>query len=81
MKTLRSILFGSHKTPGATCCGNCDSFNNEPGFLEEHFRGINALSSVRGSTRGDGGICKLHKRYLLPVHSCPEFRRKKGQEV
>jgi hypothetical protein len=44
--------------------------------LEEHFKGINSLSSVRGCSRGDAGICSFHNRYLLPVHSCSDFVRK-----
>lgn len=45
-------------------------------MLEEIFKGINILSSVHGSCRGDAGICALHDRYLLPTHSCPDFEEK-----
>jgi len=45
-------------------------------MLEEFFKGISIFSSVRGSSRGDGGICKFHNQYLLPVHSCSDFVRK-----
>jgi hypothetical protein len=54
-------------------CGNCRHFEDDPAVLEEYFKGINSLSSVRGSSRGDAGICSFHKRYLLPVHSCSDF--------
>jgi hypothetical protein len=54
-------------------CGNCKHFENDPAMLEEYFKGINSLSSVRGCSRGDAGICSFHKRYLLPIHSCSDF--------
>ncbi|MDY6954030.1 MAG: hypothetical protein SWE60_21205 [Thermodesulfobacteriota bacterium] len=57
-------------------CGYCKHFNNDPLMLEEIFKGINILSSVHGSCRGDAGICALHDRYLLPTHSCPDFEEK-----
>lgn len=76
MNMLRSIFFGAKVTPDAHCCGNCDHFNNEPDVLEKQFRGMNILSSAHGSTRGDGGICRLHDQYLLPGHSCSEFKRR-----
>ncbi len=58
------------------CCASCKHFVDDPAVLEALFKGINSLSSVRGESRGDAGICRLHDRYLLPVHSCPEFVRK-----
>ncbi|MDD5167698.1 MAG: hypothetical protein PHN75_02695 [Syntrophales bacterium] len=76
MKIPGRLLFGAKETPESRCCRNCGHFNNDPAMLEDLFRGINALSSVRGSSRGDGGICKLHDRYLLPVHSCSDFARR-----
>jgi len=76
MNGAHSTMSGAKETPDSRCCKHCAYFNNEPDVLEKHFRGINILSSVHGSTRGDGGICSLHERYLLPVHSCPEFKRK-----
>ncbi|MCE5264360.1 MAG: hypothetical protein LLG97_12600 [Deltaproteobacteria bacterium] len=69
-------LFGGGSRPGDERCGVCDHFTDDPAVLEAAFKGINALSSVRGESRGDGGICRCHDRYLLPVHHCPEFRRK-----
>jgi hypothetical protein len=69
-------FFGAKGKLDQQCCGNCEYFNNEPASLEELFKGINSLSSVRGSSRGDGGICKFHNRYLLPVHSCSDFVEK-----
>jgi hypothetical protein len=67
---------GKKETAGQGQCGNCDHFNNDPAVLEEYFKGIGSLSSVRGCSRGDAGICKLHNLYLLPVHSCSDFVRK-----
>jgi hypothetical protein len=76
MNIFRRLLFGAGKAPDLRCCRNCDHFNNEPAMLEEHFNGVNILSSVRGSSRGDAGICKLHDQYLLPVHGCTKFMQK-----
>ena len=70
------MFFDTKKKTDLQCCGNCLYFNNEPIMLEEFFKGIGIFSSVRGSSRGDGGICKFHNRYLLPVHSCSDFVRK-----
>ena len=58
-------------------CGNCRHFEDDPAVLEELFKGIGALSSTRGDSRGNAGVCKLKDRYLLPVHSCPDFTPKK----
>jgi len=69
----RWMHLGAKETSDWHCCRNCEYFNNDPVMLEEFFKGINILSSVRGSSRGDGGICKFHNRYLLPVHSCSDF--------
>jgi hypothetical protein len=64
------------KASGQGRCGDCDHFNNDPAMLEDYFKGIGSLSSVRGCSRGDAGICSFHNRYLLPVHSCPDFVRR-----
>ena len=45
-------------------------------MLEETLKGINILSSVHGCSRGDAGICNLHKLYLLPSHGCSDFQGK-----
>jgi len=76
MTLFRWIVSCLKKTADSHCCGHCRHFNNTPEVLEDQFKGINILSSVHGSTRGDGGICTLHNRYLLPVHSCPEFKQR-----
>lgn len=54
-------------------CGSCRHFDNDPLMLERTFKGINALSSVHGSTRGDAGICNLHDRFLLPSYRCADY--------
>ena len=76
MNAFSRLLFGAGNRSGAVRCGDCEHFANDPVTLEEAFRGINALSSVHGCSRGDAGICRYHNRYLLPVHSCPDFRKK-----
>ncbi len=57
-------------------CGRCEHFTDSPRVLEAAFPGINGLSSLYGCSRGDAGICLLHDRYLLPLHSCADFRKK-----
>ena len=70
-------VFSTAKGPqDEKCCGTCIHFQDDPAVLEERFAGIGALSSVRGDSRGDAGICTRHGRYLLPVHTCPEFTPK-----
>jgi len=76
-KLSRWVPSGRKLIPGESQCGHCDHFDNDPAMLEEYFQGVGALSSVRGCSRGDAGICRLHDRYLLPVHSCPDFVRKR----
>jgi hypothetical protein len=75
-KPDRAPLDRGKKSPDGKCCGNCAHFDNNPITLEEAFKGINILSSVHGCSRGDAGICTVHDRYLLPMHSCPDFLRK-----
>jgi hypothetical protein len=62
--------------PAEKRCGNCEHFTDAPQVLEETFKGINALSSLYGCSRGDAGICLFHDQYLLPLHSCPDFLKK-----
>jgi len=58
------------------CCGCCEHFTDSPRVLEEAFKGINGLSSLYGCSRGDAGICLFHDRFLLPIHTCSDFRKK-----
>jgi len=76
MNIFRRTTLGAKEKRDSPCCGNCAHFNNDPVMLEAYFTGIGSLSSVRGDSRGDGGICKFHDRYLLPVHGCSDFVRK-----
>jgi hypothetical protein len=57
-------------------CEICKYFNNDPVMLEKLLKGINILSSVHGSSRGDAGICSLHDLYLLPSHRCADFEER-----
>lgn len=59
-------------------CKKCRYFDNDPLMLERTFKGINVLSSVHGSTRGDAGICNLHDLYLLPSYTCSDYERRKN---
>jgi len=76
MNLSRWMHPGKKKASDQGQCGDCEHFNNDPAMLEEYFKGIGSLSSVRGCSRGDAGICSVHNQYLLPVHSCPDFVRK-----
>jgi hypothetical protein len=73
MNLSRWMPFGKKDTSRRSQCGDCEHFNNDPAMLEEYFKGIGSLSSVRGCSRGDAGICSFHNQYLLPVHSCQDF--------
>lgn len=77
MNLSRWMHLDKKEASGQSRCGNCEHFNNDPVVLEEYFKGIGSLSSVRGCSRGDAGICSFHNRYLLPVHSCSDFVRKR----
>jgi hypothetical protein len=70
------LRFKVNKSSGEGRCGACEHFDDDPLRLEANLPGVNSLSSVRGSSRGDAGICHFHNLYLLPVHSCPDFRHK-----
>jgi hypothetical protein len=59
--------------PPGQSCGHCAHFRNDPAFLEVAFGGLNALSSARGSVRGNDGVCVVHGRYLTAGASCPKF--------
>ncbi|HBJ75137.1 MAG TPA: hypothetical protein DDY86_06430 [Syntrophaceae bacterium] len=76
MSRPRSLPFGDPDPSYGKRCGNCAHFTDAPQVLEESFKGINSLSSVYGCSRGNAGICLFHNRYLLPVHSCPDFLKK-----
>ena len=77
MKMSRWVHLGKKEPSDQSQCGNCEHFNNDPSMLEEYFKGVGSLSSVRGCSRGDAGICSFHNQYLLPVHSCSDFVRKR----
>jgi len=77
MNLSRWMHPGKKETSGQGQCGYCEHFNNDPAVLEGYFKGIGSLSSVRGCSRGDAGICSFHNQYLLPVHSCSEFMQKR----
>ena len=54
-------------------CADCAHFRNDPAYLAQALKGLNSLSSARGSVRGDDGVCLRHDRYLSARASCPEF--------
>lgn len=54
-------------------CRDCKYFNNDPGWLEQVFPGLNALSSAYGTARGEAGICNKRDIYLSPVQKCKYF--------
>ncbi len=61
-------------------CGYCEYFDNDPLMLENIFKGINILSSVHGSSRGDAGVCNLQDLYLLPSHGCSDYEKTSAPE-
>lgn len=54
-------------------CARCRYFSNDVATLEKALPGIYSLSSPRGSTRGDDGICLKHDRYLSSHATCAAF--------
>ncbi len=54
-------------------CARCRYFRNDVASLEQAMPGIYSLSSPRGSTRGDDGICVRHDRYLSAHATCQAF--------
>jgi hypothetical protein len=54
-------------------CAACTHFRNDDGYLEAVFVGLTSLSSARGSTRADDGICLRHDRYLSARATCADF--------
>jgi hypothetical protein len=55
-------------------CGSCAHFHDDPGELERLFRGIGALSSAYGSTRGRAGVCLVDGAFRDPAPACPDYR-------
>ena len=54
-------------------CRDCAFFRNDPAFLEQTFKGLNAMSSAWGSVCADDGLCLLHDRHLSADAYCDRF--------
>jgi hypothetical protein len=52
-------------------CQQCASFQNDPAFIEEVYRGLTAMSSGFASVRDRDGFCHHHQLYLSARDSCP----------
>jgi len=61
-------------------CAACVHFRDDAAFLEQSFRGLNALSSVHGSTRGDDGVCQRHDRYVSARGGCRDFQESRAAD-
>jgi len=59
--------------PVRSACGSCRHFRNDAAYVEAALAGLTSLSSARGSTRCDDGICLLHGRYLSARSLCRDF--------
>jgi len=53
-------------------CRLCRHFRNDPDYLEAALPGLASLSSSRGSTRSDDGLCLKHGRYVGARGSCAD---------
>ncbi len=59
-------------------CGSCAHFLDHPAELERLFRGLVALSSAYGSTRGSAGVCLLDGTFRDPAPACGDYKRRGG---
>jgi hypothetical protein len=48
-------------------------FRDDPASFERSLPGLAALSSARGASRSDDGMCALHDRYVAASASCASF--------
>jgi hypothetical protein len=66
---------GSRRDAGSAprTCESCARFLDDPQELERLFRGINALSSAWGSTRGRAGVCAVSGRFRDPSPACRDY--------
>lgn len=71
--TIVETRAGRRSDPAARTCASCARFIDEPHELERQFRGINALSSAWGSTRGSAGICTVSGRFRDPSPACGDY--------
>jgi hypothetical protein len=58
-------------------CGACRHFDNASSAIERSCRGLTALSSAYGSTRGDDGICSLRDLHVSVADRCVDLKNRK----
>jgi hypothetical protein len=58
-------------------CGTCRHFENAPAAIERHYKGLTAMSSAYGSSRGEDGICRLHGLHVPIADCCGDFKDRK----
>jgi hypothetical protein len=61
------------RVPGSGSCARCLWFEDRAAVLESEIAGLGSLSSARGSTRADDGLCALHERFVGPAGRCSHF--------
>lgn len=54
-------------------CLTCSHFHNDPQYMEEVFKGMNALGSGHGSVRKDDGICEVRDQYVSADFLCDRY--------
>jgi hypothetical protein len=59
-------------------CETCRHFVDRPHDLEAQLVGLTILSSAFGDTRGDQGLCEVHRQLLTPKLSCLHFSPRDG---
>jgi hypothetical protein len=69
MKIFNSIQLNSS---GPTC-QRCVHFLNDPGLVEDAYRGLKSMSSGFASVRDRDGFCHQNQLYLSARDSCPGF--------
>lgn len=60
-------------TPHQLSCGSCRRFLDGYRDVERELRGMTALSSALGSTRGAAGICEVSGRFHDPLPACSDY--------
>jgi len=65
----------------AGTCRTCLYFGDDADMLERQLVGITILSSAWGDTRGDQGMCALHRQFAAPDLSCPSFTARNAEST
>jgi hypothetical protein len=67
---------------GSCTCAGCVYLIHDPVEFERALPGILILSSGQGESRGDQGLCQIHRRLVTPEMTCRYFQlRAPGGEI